>query len=118
MILFSTVSRCTTEGGIIDKHDMQNQHAGHGRLVPGTRNTDRVRPPGVKIYIIHCLPLAPSPPSQTAAQTTTDHRRVMDVNMKHTAEYIHRVIIMMTRDWHVVVQVIIVYVITIIIIVV
>ena len=40
----------------------------------------------------------------------------MDVNMKHTAEYIHRVIIMMTRDWHVVVQVIIMYVITIIII--
>ena len=33
MNIFSTVSRCTTEGGIIDKHDMQNQHAGHG---PGT----------------------------------------------------------------------------------
>ena len=39
----------------------------------------------------------------------------MDVNTKHTAEYIHRVIIMMTRDWHVVVQVIIMYVLTIII---
>ena len=39
----------------------------------------------------------------------------MDVNMKHTAEYIHRVIIMMTRDWHVVVQVIIVMYVTIII---